>query len=889
MVKQTISGVAVGVCLLATATGDPHAQAVNREIVLWPAASATLHGNWIAVPDATAAGGARVHNPDAGLAKATASAQPTDYIEMTFNAEPGVPYRLWIRARAERNSWANDSVSVQFSGSVTSSGAPIFRIGTTSATTYVLENCVSCGLSGWGWQDNGFGAGVLGPVIYFAGTGSQTIRIQRREDGIGIDQVVLSADQWLATAPGRNTNDTKILPVAGQALSMAPNAGSEPALLPSGWQSKDIGAVGQSGSASETSGTYTLSGAGADIWGTADAFHLAYRSLTGDGTIVARVTSIQGAQAWTKMGVMIRAGTQPGASHAFMLVSTSNGLAFQRRTVAGGISTHTAGGAGTAPRWVRLQRSGDVITASASTDGRTWTTVGRDTFSMPSTVLVGLAATSKDPTHLATGTFDNVAVTASAAKPRWAYGQLQVAPNGRFLRHEGSGRHYFHLADTAWGLFRRLNRAEVDQYLKDCADKGFTAIQAAALWSMTSAGNAYGDRPLGMTDGRYDPAKIITTPGNDPANAAEYDYWDHVDYILDKAEQHGLYVAFLPTWGMYVSGTTSYALNMSSNIFTETNARSYGQFLGRRFANRPNIIWVLGGDRSAVYPNGDFRAIWRSMAEGVGEGVTGQSLVWSRSDAAWDQLMMTYHATRRDDPGSSLWFHQDPWLDFNAVQSEHDQGAAKIRTDWNTLPAKPTALLEGRYENATAPGGVLFTGAFGQRYQLYQAVFAGSLGFAYGHKSIWDFRTTEKTWQAGLNDPGRLAMKNIRQLLARFSDAELLARVPDQTLLDGPLGAARTEDLLIAMRGGDRRFALVYSTNGRDIRLNLAKLATGTADAFWFSPRTGQLHNGAGTVVTGAFEQSVTGTGAPIKVFNPPGAPGRDNDWVLYVRVRASQ
>jgi len=194
------------------------------------------------------------------------------------------------------------------------------------------------------------------------------------------------------------------------AISMAVHTQAVGA-LPAGWQSQDVGAVGQPGSASASAGVFTVSGAGADIWGTADAFHFVYRPLIGDGTIVAEVTSVLGTAAWTKIGVMIRATTAPGSAHAFMLVSTAKGLAFQRRTVAGGASTHTSGGTGTAPRWLKLARVGQTITASQSIDGRTWTVVGRDTFSMPSAVLVGLATSSHDVTRLATGTFANVTVT----------------------------------------------------------------------------------------------------------------------------------------------------------------------------------------------------------------------------------------------------------------------------------------------------------------------------------------------------------------------------------------------------------------------------------------------------------------------------------------------
>ena len=659
--------------------------------------------------------------------------------------------------------------------------------------------------------------------------------------------------------------------------------------LPAGWQSRDIGGVGQSGSASESGGTFTVSGAGRDIWGASDAFHFVHRPLAGDGAIVAEVVSILGAAAWTKVGVMMRASTQANAAQAFMLVSTAKGLAFQRRTTTGGLSTHTSGGGGTAPRWVKLVRAGSVITASVSADGRTWTIVGRDTFSMPSTVLVGLAVSSHDTTRLATGTFDHVTVTAAASTKPWANGQLQVTPNRRFLRHQANGKPFFYLADTAWGLFRRLTRAEVDFYLKDVVAKGFNAVQAVALWNWdgTSGGdNVYDDHPFARTNGRYDPARIVTTPGNDPGDPVAYDYWDHVDYVISKAEQYGLYVMLEPTWGNYVSGTNSYAYDMSSNIFTVQNARVYGEFIGKRYRSRPNIMWLLGGDRAAVYPNGDFRGVWRAMAEGVGRGITGQPVVWSQPHTAWNQFLMTYHATRRDDPGSSRWFHNDAWLDFNSIQSEYHSIVNKVTADWNKLPTKPTLVIETRYEDELSTDRIVFTGAFKQRYQMYHSVLSGSLGYAYGHGRIWDLTTTAKTWRTALNDPGRLAIKTIWSLLNGFSDTQLLNRVPDRSLLDGSIGTGATEDLLVAMRGGDRRFALVYSTNGRTIRVIASKLASGRADAYWFSPRSGKFYNSAGAIVTGPFARVTTGSGAPIAVFNPPGVAGPGNDWMLKLVVR---
>jgi glucose/arabinose dehydrogenase len=184
--------------------------------------------------------------------------------------------------------------------------------------------------------------------------------------------------------------------------------------IPAPWVSRDIGSVGVAGSSGHAAGTFIVRGAGADIWNTADAFHYAYRTMAGDGAIVARVATVSGTDNWTKVGVMIRASADPRAANAFLLVSTSRGLAFQRRNTTGGVTTQTAGGNATAPRWVRLARAGNLVTASLSPDGITWTKVGQDTIALPATALVGLAVTSHRTSSLATGTFDNVTVTIAA-------------------------------------------------------------------------------------------------------------------------------------------------------------------------------------------------------------------------------------------------------------------------------------------------------------------------------------------------------------------------------------------------------------------------------------------------------------------------------------------
>jgi hypothetical protein len=181
------------------------------EIVLWAANAPTIVGQWQIANDATAAGGRRLQNPNAGAPRVdTPAAAPASYFELTFTAQAGRAYRLWMRGKAIGNSWLNDSVWAQFDKSVTAQGAAVYRIGSTSGTRLALQPNDGDTLSAWGWEDNGFNG--TGAPIYFSTSGTQRLRIQVREDGLGIDQIVLSAVTYFNTAPGAPKNDSTILP-----------------------------------------------------------------------------------------------------------------------------------------------------------------------------------------------------------------------------------------------------------------------------------------------------------------------------------------------------------------------------------------------------------------------------------------------------------------------------------------------------------------------------------------------------------------------------------------------------------------------------------------------------------------------------------------------------
>ena len=202
--------------------------AAPDEIVLYASDVTNRAGGWIEVADGTAAGGALMRHPDAGFANtSSALANPTHYFEAQFTAQANTRYRVWVRLRAKDDSKWNDSVFVQFAGSVNSSGSPIYRIGTTSSITENLWTCATCQSVGWGWSRHAYWLSDTGEV-WFQSSGTQTIRIQTREDGVDVDQIVISPATYLTSAPGPVSNDNTIVPQPGGGEPLPPAAPANP-------------------------------------------------------------------------------------------------------------------------------------------------------------------------------------------------------------------------------------------------------------------------------------------------------------------------------------------------------------------------------------------------------------------------------------------------------------------------------------------------------------------------------------------------------------------------------------------------------------------------------------------------------------------------------------
>ncbi len=179
------------------------------------------------------------------------------------------------------------------------------------------------------------------------------------------------------------------------------------------WKGQDIGDVNTKGSVAVDKDKYTIKSSGGDIWGQNDGFYFVTQPLNGDGTISARVESIEDTDGWAKAGVMIRDSDKPNSFYAYVCVTPGNGAAFQRRSANEGDGDHSPSEGITAPYWVKLVRAGDNFTGFVSKDGKDWQQVG-DTVSLKigKNAMVGLAVTAHNNDKVTTAVIDNVKLEA---------------------------------------------------------------------------------------------------------------------------------------------------------------------------------------------------------------------------------------------------------------------------------------------------------------------------------------------------------------------------------------------------------------------------------------------------------------------------------------------
>ncbi|MBN1973499.1 MAG: glycoside hydrolase family 140 protein [Sedimentisphaerales bacterium] len=438
----------------------------------------------------------------------------------------------------------------------------------------------------------------------------------------------------------------------------------------------------------------------------------------------------------------------------------------------------------------------------------------------------------------------------------WDNGRLVVSQNGRFIQHE-NGEPFFWLGDTGWLLFQKLNRDEVEIYLENRRQKGFNVIQAMALHSLPEV-NYYGD--LAVADSN--PAQPVTTSGNNPENKSEYDYWDHVDFVVETAARKGIYIAIVPTWGSIVKG----------GRLTAESARTYGKWIAERYRDKPNIIWINGGD----VRGDDHAEIWQILGNTI-----------HQTDS---NHLMTFHPFGRTQ--SSTWFHSESWLDFNMFQSGHRRYDQRRPTDdietwkgednWKYVledyekePRKPTIDGEPSYENIPQglhdPKEPYWHETDARRY-AYWSVFAGSFGHTYGNNSVMQMHKPDSGtgsfgvlnyWNEAIDDPGAGQMQYLKSLML---SRPFFERIFDPSMIKNN---GEKYDFVTVTRG--KSYAFIYTYTGRSFDVTMGKISGGKVRALWYNPRNGKSE------LSGYFDNE------GIKRFDPPGEKAEGSDWVLVL------
>jgi hypothetical protein len=415
--------------------------------------------------------------------------------------------------------------------------------------------------------------------------------------------------------------------------------------------------------------------------------------------------------------------------------------------------------------------------------------------------------------------------------------KLKVSPNGRYFVDQ-DGKPFFYLGDTAWLLFQRLDRKEVDEYLKDRAAKGFTVIQAYVIRGM---GKQHPDGPINLLG----ESPFIDRDPTKPNEA----FFKNVDYVIKRANELGLVMGLVTSKSWHVN-------KHPEKVFDVKNAYTFGKFLGERYKDSA-IMWYPGGDS----PPGEDRDVWLAMVKGLKEGCGGRQLI-------------SYHG--QGHTSSSIWFHNVDWLDFNSIQSGH-RWATKtyefVEKDYALSPAKPTVDMEPPYENHPT-GKTPRIDSHQVRKDAYRNMLAGAAGHGYGALDMFYLykdsdgpfpRDGFQPWRKAMAYEGSRQMGLMRRL---FELRPWYKMVPDQSVIAS--GQGEGEDHVQAARAADGSFLIAYLPHGNPLGIHMDKLSGKKAHARWYDPRDGKWTD------IGVYEN----TG--MREFTAP-AKSDHADWVLVI------
>ncbi|MFP2956814.1 DUF4038 domain-containing protein [Myxococcus sp. 1LA] len=389
------------------------------------------------------------------------------------------------------------------------------------------------------------------------------------------------------------------------------------------------------------------------------------------------------------------------------------------------------------------------------------------------------------------------------------------------------------VADTPWALPSKLSQADVIAYLDDRKAKGINTVMVMLLPMLSQwTHNYYGDAPFHGRDMSLPAVTPVAT--TNPADADGYDYWDHVEWVIDQAGQRGIQVAAAVSW--YGYGGVDWR-----PYVTNTSAAAYGAFLGQRFGGKNNLFWVLGGDNNPV---GDAGSVPSGLDRSDRVEATNTMANAIRAHEAKRHLM-SYHAKRTFS--SANYFVGQAWHTVHFAYS-NERTYHYVLTDYQRTTVRPVVMPEAYYD-ARPSSPVLDRRRL--RAQSWWSYLSGAVGFAYGHENIWDM---DSGWKPALQAASATDMKNLQAFLSGY--AQHLLR-PDhragntQKLLTSGYGNTTNNgglDYGVSAIASDGSFGLAYLPTSRaDIVVNLAALGAANVRLSWWNPGAGGAKTLIGT------------------------------------------
>jgi hypothetical protein len=408
---------------------------------------------------------------------------------------------------------------------------------------------------------------------------------------------------------------------------------------------------------------------------------------------------------------------------------------------------------------------------------------------------------------------------------------LSLAGNGRYLLDQ-SGRPYFINGESARSLIAQLSREDADLYLENRRLKGYDAVLVNLVehrFARFPPANYYGDAPFAPT-GSFD--------------APNDEYFAHADWVISNAATKGIVVFLAPLYLGSPCGPDGWCAEVQNSSIVQM--QGWGAYVGNRYKNFRNIVWVVGGGDDPVAHN---------LADKIEAFVTGL------------RSADTVHLITAQGAPEASALHTwpaAPWLDLNSIYT-YEVSHAAAATEFGRLPFKPFFLIEGLREHERA------STVLALRSQAYWSVLSGgTVGHFFGNCPIWSFDAavasceSAVSWRTELESEGSVTLALVGDLLRSRPFYEL-APDRDHTVLVGGYESGAT--LAVAARTSSRSTVIAYIPTARPVTIDMSAVSGTLANAWWYNPR-----NGAATFM-GAFS-----TGGPY-VFTPPDA----NDWILVI------